>query len=232
MKPGQTSVLAIDDDSHMARLMQRILDLEGYRVLIAMNGQNGLNLFNQEHPDVVVLDIMMPGMDGYEVCRRIREFSQTPIVMVTAKGDEEAKVRGLDAGADDYVTKPFSSRELVARVRAVLRRASLRSGRRQPPFQKGHLLVDWERHRVSVSGQEINLTATEYRLLSCLAQHAGRVLTPDQILEEVWGPEYCGETNLLQVNIARLRQRLGDNARKPKYILTRTGIGYTMPNER
>ena len=228
MPSMKTSLLVVDDDVRILRMMQRILELEGYRVLTASSGEAALDIFDEKTPDLVLLDIMMPNMDGYTVCRRIREFSQIPIIMVTGKDNDEEKVQGLDAGADDYVTKPFSAKELGARVRAVLRRTKLWDERPEPAFHSDDLVVDFARHRVTLSGQEVNLTATEYRLLSYLARNADRVVTPDQILGQVWGEEYVGEFHLLQVNIARLRQKLNDDTKNPRYILTRPGIGYTM----
>jgi len=220
--------MVIDDDARMLRMMQRVLELEEYQVVTASNGEAALDLIVLTAPDLVLLDIMMPGIDGYTVCRRIREFSQIPIIMVTAKDSDEEIVEGLDAGADDYMVKPFSSSQLEARVRAVMRRSKLWDERYEPGFRSGDLEIDFARHRVTLGGQEISLTATEHRLLSYLARNANRVLTPDQILEKVWGDEYCGEAHLLQVHIARLRQKLKDDARKPKHILTRPGIGYIM----
>lgn len=229
MPSRKTSVLVVDDDIRVLRMLQRMLELEGYRVLTASDGEVALNLLlDEETPDLVLLDIMMPDMDGYTVCRHIREFSQVPIIMVTAKGNDEEKIQGLNAGADDYVTKPFSASELAARVRAVLRRAKLRDELTEPAFYFHDLVIDFTRHRVSLHGQDINLTATEYKLLSYLARNADRVLTPDQILETVWGEQYGGDTHLLQVNVARLRQKLGDNAKNSTYILTRAGIGYMI----
>ncbi len=231
MPSRKASVLVVDDDVRMLRMMQRILELEGYRVLMASNGQAALDVFNEEEPALVLLDIMMPDMDGYTVCRRIREFSQIPIVMVTVKGNEEEKVEGLDAGADDYVTKPFSSKELTARVRAVLRRTKLWEERPEPAFRFGDLVVDFASHRVTLGEEEITLTATEYRILSYLARNAGRVVTPDNILSSVWGEEYRGEAHLVQVNIARLRKKLKDDVKNLRYILTKPGIGYIMPKQ-
>ncbi len=228
MPSRKVSVLVVDDDIRILRMLQRMLELEGYRVLTASNGEAALDVFDEETPDVVLLDIMMPDMDGYTVCRRIREFSQVPIIMVTAKGNDEEKVQGLDAGADDYVTKPFSSNELVARVKAVLRRTKLWDERPEPVFYSRDLVIDFARHKVTLGSQEVNLTAIEYRLLSYLVHNAGRVVTPDQILERVWGEEYVGENHLVQVNVARLRQKLGDDARNSRYILTRPGIGYML----
>ncbi len=228
MPSKKMSVLVVDDDERMLRMIQRMLELEGYHVFTSNSGEAALEVFDEVAPDLVLLDILMPGMDGYIICQRIREFSQTPIIMVTARGDDEGKVRGLDAGADDYVTKPFSSRVLAARVRAVLRRTDMWTERPQRPFYCENLTIDFIRHRVTVEEREVNLTATEYTLLSYLAVNAGRVLTPDQILEKVWGEDYIGETHLLQVNMARLRRKLGDDARRANFIATRSGIGYMM----
>jgi len=221
-------VLVVDNDVRILRMMQRILELEGCRALTVSNGEAALNIFEEESPDLVFLDIMMPGMNGYTVCQRIREFSEIPIIIVTAKGNDEEKVQGLDAGADDYVTKPFSAKELTARFRAVLRRTKLWEERPEPAFYFRDLTIDFAGHRVTLGSQEINLTATEYRLLSYRVHNAGRLVTPDQILERVWGEEYVGENHLLQVNMARLRRKLGDDAKNSRYILTRPGIGYMM----
>ena len=231
MPSKKAAVLVVDDDVRMLRMMQRILELEGYRVLTATGGDAALDVFDEETPDLVLLDIMMPGMDGYMVCQRIREFCQTPIIMVTAKGNDEEKVEALDAGADDYVTKPFSSSVLAARARAVLRRSKLWDERPEPAFCSAGLVVDFARHIVTLGGKELNLTAIEYRLLSYLARNAGRVVTPDQILEKVWGEEYIGEHHLLQVNMARLRQKIGDDAKNLRYILTKPGIGYMITKQ-
>jgi DNA-binding response OmpR family regulator len=227
----KTTVLVVDDDMRLQRLMHRIMELEGYRVLTAGDGEAALKAFGDEPPDLVLLDIMMPGMDGYTVCRRIRESFQTPIIMVTAKGQGEEIVQGLEAGADDYVAKPFSSRELVARVKAVLRRSSEWEQQPDSPFRLHGLLIDFARLKVIVDGQEVKLTATEFSLLSYLARNAGRVLIVDQVLEKVWGAEYVGDAHLLHVHIGRLRQKLNDNAQQPRYILTRPGIGYTMTKQ-
>jgi DNA-binding response OmpR family regulator len=209
----KASVLVVDDDDNILRMIQRILELEGYQVLKASSGETALKVFDDENPELILLDIMMPDMDGYTVCRNIREFSPVPIIMVTAKGNDEEKVKGLDAGADDYITKPFSSKELVARVRAVLRRATLWD---EYPELTAHpndfiiddLIIDFARHRVTVRDREVKLTATEYRLLSYLVRNAGRVVTLEQILQAVWGKEYVSEHHLLRVNITRLQQKL------------------------
>jgi DNA-binding response OmpR family regulator len=224
----KSTVLVVDDDIRMLRMMKRMLELEGFQAVIADNGDMALRSFEREAPDLVLLDIMMPDMDGYTVCRRIREFSQVPIIMVTARGDDKEKVEGLNSGADDYVTKPFSASELAARVRAVLRRASTQDRPQDVIFRYKDLLVDFASRRVMVNDTELQLTSTEYKLLSYISLNAGRVITPDQLLDKVWGEKYMGAPHLLQVNIARLRKKLGDNAKKPTYILTRPGIGYIM----
>ena len=229
--PKKTSVLVVDDDIRMLRMMKRVLELEGYQVRTASGGEMALNMFDKETPSLVLLDIMMPDIDGYTVCQRIREFSQVPIIMVTAKGNDKEKVDGLDVGADDYVTKPFSASELSARVRAVLRRTELRDELPEAALHLNDLVIDFAQHRVLIGNQEVLLTATEYRLLSYLASNAGRVVTPDQLLNKVWGEEYIGDSHLLQVSIARLRQKLRDDAKKPKYISTRPGIGYIILKE-
>ncbi|HUT68212.1 MAG TPA: response regulator transcription factor [Dehalococcoidales bacterium] len=228
MSPKKTLVLVADDDVRMLRMIKRMLELEGFQVLVANNGDSALKTFDKETPDLVLLDIMMPDMDGYAVCQRIREFSQVPIIMVTARGDDKEKVEGLDIGADDYVTKPFSASELAARVRAVLRRVGSQDRPQEAVFHYKNLTIDFTSRRVTVSNQELKLTSTEYKLLSYISLNAGRVVTPDQLLNKVWGEEYIGAPHLLQVNIARLRKKLGDDAKKPTYIMTRPGIGYIM----
>jgi DNA-binding response OmpR family regulator len=206
-------VLVVDDDARILRMIKRILELEGYQVIKASDGEAALKVFDDEDPELVLLDIMMPGMDGYTVCQRIREFSPVPIIMVTAKSNDEEKVKGLDAGADDYITKPFSSEELVARVRAVLRRTTLwddypELATHPDDFVIDDLVIDFDRHRVTVRDREVKLNATEYRLLSFLARNIGRPVTLDQVLQAVWGKEYAGEHHLLKVNITRLQKKL------------------------
>jgi DNA-binding response OmpR family regulator len=229
MAKKKALILVVDDDIRMVRMMKRMLELEGFQVITASGGEQALKIFEKEAPSLVLLDIMMPDMDGYTVCRRIREFSEIPIIMVTARGDDKEKVEGLDTGADDYVTKPFSASELSARVRAVLRRAGERESRQETVFQYRDLEVDFTSRRVLVKAKELKLTATEYKMLSYICQNAGRVVTPDQLLDKVWGEEYIGSAHMLQVNIARLRKKLGDDAKQPEYIMTRSGIGYIMP---
>lgn len=229
MTSKKGTILVVEDDPRMLRMIQRNLEVVGYSVLTAMDGRAALDAVEANALDLVVLDIMLPGLDGVEVTRRVREFSTVPIIMVTAKDSEEDKVRGLDAGADDYLTKPFSAPELLARVRAVLRRSQFQAERRaQPTFQNGGLVIDYGQHEVTRDGKVINLTPTEYRILAYLAQHVGRVLTQEDILAKVWGPAYKDESHLLRVNIARLRQKVEPDHREPTYILTKPGVGYFM----
>jgi DNA-binding response OmpR family regulator len=225
----KTSVLVADDDPRLLKLVQRNLELNGYRVLTAMDGNNALRMAEAEELDLLLLDIMMPGMDGRDVCRRVRDFSTVPIIILTARDAEEDKVSGLDAGADDYLTKPFGSMELLARVRAALRRAQLVNGEHgQPVFQTGELEVDFAQQVARVSSQQVNLTPTEFRILSFLARNAGRVVTQADLLTKVWGPEYKDEAHLLRVNIARLRGKIEPDPGSPRFIITRPGIGYTL----
>lgn len=232
MPAKKTTVLAADDDPQLLRLMTRNLQLEGYEVLAASDGQQALELIESNSPDLVLLDVMMPKMDGFTVCYRVREFSAVPIIIVTARGQDQDKVRGLDLGADDYLTKPFSVDELLARVRAVLRRAQFTTREHTQGLRAstatGNLLVDYSQHIVMMNGQEVALTPTEYRIIAYLAQNVGRVVTQDLLLEHVWGPEYLGESHMLQVNINRLRRKLEIDPTQPHYILTKVGVGYSL----
>ena len=231
MSAKKTRILVVDDDVRMLRVMRRVVELEGYDVQKSADGQSALNFLDENTPDLILLDIMMPGMDGLTVCKRIREFSPVPIIMVTAMDDDEEKVLGLDAGADDYIAKPFSSKELAARVRATLRRAKRWEERKRETFSRDGLEIVYTSHKATLNSQELDLTATEYRLLSYLAINAGRVLTPDQILEKVWGDDYVGEHEMLRVNITRLRQKLGEDSKNPMFILTKHDMGYTIEKE-
>ena len=230
--PGKkTAILVADDDPQLLRLVARNLELEGYDVTTATNGQQALDIISTALPDLAVLDVMMPRIDGFTVCQRAREFSSLPIMILTARGADQDKIHGFDVGADDYLTKPFSVAELLARVRAILRRSQAdpvnpRAARAQVAI--GDLTVDFRQHLVALSEREIPLSPLEYRLLAYLAQNAGRVITQDMLLEHVWGEEYAGETHLLQVNINRLRRKIEDDPTHPRYLLTKTGIGYLL----
>jgi len=233
MMPAKNTTLVVaDDDPGLLRLMTRNLQLEGFDVLAASEGQQALELIENTAPDLVLLDVMMPRMDGFTVCSRVREFSAVPIIIVTARGQDQDKVRGLDLGADDYLTKPFSVEELLARVRAVLRRSELSTMEHTQGLQAttatGTLTVDYSQHLVMLNGREIALTPTEYRILAYLSQNVGRVVTQDLLLEQVWGQEYLGESHMLQVNINRLRHKVEVDATQPRYILTKVGVGYSL----
>jgi two-component system KDP operon response regulator KdpE len=227
MNTGKLRILVTDDEPKYVRALQVNLEASGYEVLTAQDGLTAVELAASERLDLIMLDIKMPGLDGYEACRRIREFSAVPIIMLTALAENADKIKGLDAGADDYVTKPFSADELLARVRAVLRRVEL-SGQKETnhTFQAGDLVVDFSQRRVFITDQEVDLTPTEYRLLCELVKQPGRVLVPEYLLEKVWGIGYEGETRLLWQAIHRLRQKIEHDPRNPEYIQTKSGIGY------
>ncbi len=232
MPAKKTTILTADDDPQLLRLVARNLQLEGYDVITASDGKQALEQIETHAPDLVLLDVMMPKMDGFTVCHRVREFSAVPIIIITARGQDQDKVRGLDLGADDYLTKPFSVDELLARVRAVLRRAQFIVNEQSHALRTtsaiGELTIDFAQHLVSMKDKEIVLTPTEYRILSYLAQNAGRVVTQDLLLEHVWGSEYVGEGHMLQVNINRLRRKIEPDAAHPRYIMTKVGIGYLL----
>lgn len=226
---NKVRILVVDDEPRYVQAIQINLEASGYEVLAARDGQTAIEVAASEEPDLILLDIRMLGLDGYEVCRRIREFSAVPIIMLTALAEDADKVKGLDTGADDYMTKPFSADELLARVRAVLRRVEL--SERQDPnptFQASDLLIDFARQRVFARGQEVNLTPTEYRLLCELVKQAERVLVPEYLLEKVWGMGYEGENRLLWQAVHRLRRKIERDPRNPQYIQTRPGIGYVF----
>lgn len=229
MTKDKIHILVIDDEPRYVRAIQVNLEASGYKVLTARDGQTAIELAATEIPDLILLDIRMPGLNGYETCQRIREFSAAPIIMLTALAEDADKVKGLDMGADDYVTKPFSAEELLARVRAILRRVELsKQSDPQPTFQAGDLVVDFARQRVFVCDQEVNLTPTEYHLLCELVRQAGRVLVPQYLLEQVWGMGYEEENRLLWQAIHRLRRKIECSPQDPKYIQTRPGIGYVF----
>ncbi len=222
-------MLVVDDERRYRELLEMNLSRRGYRVLQAVDGLGALNAVEREELDLVVLDLKLPDMDGYEVCRRIREQSTVPIIMLTARAEEEQKIRGLKLGADDYITKPFSADELLARVEAVLRRTEAARGTSvRPPFDAGELHIDFDQHRVTLRGQEVELSPGEFRLLAQLAANVGRVMVQDELLRQVWGPGYSGATALLQTAIRRLRRKIEDDPGSPQYIVTKRGVGYVF----
>jgi DNA-binding response OmpR family regulator len=223
-------ILIVDDEPRYVRLMEANLMADSYEVLKAYNGQQALEVVENEKPDLVLLDVMMPVLDGFTTCERIRKFSTVPIIVVTVKGEEKDRVRGLDLGADDYIVKPFSATELLARVRAVLRRAAKPAPTALPSvFHHGDLDIDLAKAEVFLNGKMVYLSATEYRILLQLVQNIGSVIPSEQMLRDVWGVEYQKDKEILWVSISRLRQKLERDQNDPQHIVTRSGIGYIMP---
>lgn len=223
-------ILVVDDEASIVTMLAYNLKKEGYDVVTAEDGEVALEKFESENPDLLLLDIMMPKMDGYEVCRKIREKSNVPIIMLTARADEVDKVVGLEMGADDYVTKPFGNRELIARVKANLRRSDIapvtnneKDGNNQV---YGDLNIDFDRYEVTKRGEVINLTLREFELLTFLATQTPSIFTRENLLEKVWGYEYFGDVRAVDVTIRRLREKIEDDPSKPKYIVTKRGVGY------
>jgi len=223
-------ILVVDDEPRLVRLVREVLQAVGYRVVAAGDAKTALEMVAIERPDLILLDILLPhDMDGYEVCRRVREFSDVPVIMLTAKARESDKLKGFEVGADDYLIKPFSSKELIARVRAVLRRSEHPEEiRGRADFGCGELSVSFAQHRVFVGGQEMALTATEYALLRELALNANRVLLHEQLLTAVWGPEYVNDIDYLRAYVRYLRRKIEPDPSKPRYILTTPGVGYML----
>ncbi|MBR1736016.1 MAG: response regulator transcription factor [Firmicutes bacterium] len=223
-------ILVVDDEQSIVNIIAYNLKKEGYEVICAEDGEQGYEAAQSEDPDLILLDIMMPKMDGYEVCRKIREKSDVPIIMLTARADEVDKVMGLETGADDYVTKPFGVRELMARVKANLRRSE--PAKETPKNQSenvlsfGELDIDVDRYTVYKKGETINLTLREFELLKYLAVHQSQIFTREVLLEQVWGYAFYGDVRAVDVTIRRLREKIEDDAGKPKYIMTKRGIGY------
>jgi two-component system KDP operon response regulator KdpE len=228
MNPDGHKILVVDDEPSLLRLVRANLERLGHDVVTATSGPEAIERVQTTEPELIILDVMMPGMDGFAVCRRVREFSSVPIIMLTAKGELADKVKGFDLGADDYLTKPFGPEELLARVRAVLRRTRPEEVRPEPLFVCGDLTMDFSQRRVTVRGQDVKLSRTEYKLLHYLATHVDRVLLHEDILRQVWGPEYRDETEYLWVYIRYLRQKIEEDPSNPKYIISEPGVGYLL----
>jgi DNA-binding response OmpR family regulator len=226
-------ILIVDDDPSIRKFVKANLEARDYQALMAGDGEEALKIIEEELPDLVLLDIMMPKMDGFAVCQRVREWSDIPIIMISAKDSENDKVKSFDCGADDYLTKPFALRELLSRIKAVLRRSQApERSSRNSSYQNGSLVVDFSKQLATLDGKSLKLSALEYKILAYLTLNAGRIITPNQLLEKIWGEEYAGDYRLLQVNVCRLRRKIKDTAKNSQYIQTKPGIGYiaSTPN--
>jgi DNA-binding response OmpR family regulator len=229
MARGQARILLVDDEQAVQTLLTYPLRKEGYEVVEAKDGQEALDRFGEERFDLVVLDIMLPKLDGIEVCRRLRTRSQVPIIMLTAKGDEVDKIAGLEMGADDYITKPFSVREFRSRVKAALRRGNMAAGGTVPgnePIRAGELEIDFERRSVELSSEPVQLTYVEFEILAALAAAPGRVFTREMLLEHIWGDSTYRDPRTVDVHIRHLREKLESDAKQPEYLFTVRGVGY------
>ncbi len=225
----QKTILIVEDERSISDIIKFNLNKEGFQVETAYDGREGLEKALGLHPDLILLDVMLPYVDGFEVCRKVRESSAVPILMLTAKEEEVDKVLGLELGADDYITKPFGMRELIARIRANLRRSAQAEESKSAPADLqtfGNLTIDMNRYEVCKDGKVLELTLREFELLRYLAERADRVFSREQLLEEVWGYEYYGDIRTVDVTVRRLREKLEDNSSDPQYIMTKRGVGY------
>jgi len=224
-------IVVVEDEPDIRRFLRASLLSKGYRLVEAATGQEGLQAAETRQPDLIILDLGLPDMDGLEVIRRLREWTVVPIIVLSAKGQETTKVAALDAGADDYIAKPFGVSELLARMRVSLRHARSSQGEPTPVFTTGELLIDLAQRRVRVKGKDVHLTPIEYRLLTTLAKHAGKVLTRNQLLTEVWGRPYADQAHYLHVHMAQLRRKVENDPTRPRYLLTEPGVGYRLVGE-
>ena len=222
-----SKILIVEDEEALSDPLAFLLGREGFQTIVVDNGLDALPVFDREGADLVLLDVMLPGMSGMEVCRKLREVSSVPIIMLTAKDSELDKVLGLELGADDYVTKPYSAREVIARIRAVLRRRSAETdSATESVLQGGPVRMDIDRHVVTVNGEEISMPLKEFELLEILLRNVGRVMTRGQLIERVWGADYVGDTKTLDVHIKRLRSKIEPDSSAPQYVVTVRGLGY------
>ncbi len=223
-----TTILVVDDEKELLDLVAAQLRKHGYTVVTAGNGADALKVAFQTQPDLAVLDIMMPGINGLAMCRRLREMSEMPIIMLTALSEESTVVQALDEGADDYVTKPFGFEEFLARVKASLRRAQMTGVSRNPVITAGHVAIDIPRRQVLVDGESVDLTPTEFNLLACLAKRQGEIITHQAILHEVWGPEYVDQLEYLRIYVGHLRRKIEADPAEPRILLNQRGVGYYL----
>lgn len=227
----ERTILVIEDEQNINDILTFSLNKEGYKTLSALDGIKGLEMALTENPDLILLDVMLPGLDGWEVCKKVRESSQVPIIMLTAREDEVDKVLGLELGADDYITKPYSMRELAARVKANIRRSSVQVAQEVEPENRstiisGDLSINVERYEVSKNGKIIDITLREFELLKFLATQPDKIYSREKLLENVWGYEYYGDVRTVDVTVRRLREKIEDDPSMPKYIITKRGVGY------
>ncbi|HEX9778533.1 MAG TPA: response regulator [Geopsychrobacteraceae bacterium] len=232
MTDDKTLILLIEDEPQMRRFLRVSLQSQGYRLIEAETGSDGLVQVASRQPAIILLDLGLPDIDGLEVTEKLREWTTTPIIVISAREQERDKVRALDAGADDYLTKPFGADELLARIRVSLRhRARQEAGQDTPVFQAGKLQVDFNKRQVLLDGEEIHLTPLEYRLLTTLIRHADKVVTHTHLLREVWGPRQANQVQYLRVYMAQLRQKLEDDPARPRFFINEPGIGYRFKSE-
>lgn len=233
---SEYKIMIVDDEPDILNLLEKALSIEGFRNIIKIDsGKNAVNICKELKPDIVILDVMLPDIDGYEVCKQIRQFSHCPILFLSSKNDEVDKILGLAVGGDDYVTKPFSPKEVAFRVKAQLRRAEYRPNPKQPhTLTIGKLMIDPDGCRVSKNGEDIELTAKEFEILYYLAQNTGHVISRERLYETIWGEDSYGCDNTIMVHIRHLREKLEDNPAKPQYIITMKGLGYKLviPHEK
>jgi two-component system KDP operon response regulator KdpE len=221
-------ILVVDDEPQIRRVMRTTLVAQGYEVSDARTGDDALELIRSEKYDLILLDVNMPGISGVEACREIRQGSELPIIMVSVRGEERDKVKALDAGADGYITKPFNMSELLARIRAVLRRTSFPAGITDKLLKLGEIEIDFEARRINANGQQVRLTIKEFDLLFYLAAHANKTITHRELLQEVWGPDYGGEQEYLRVFVNRLRKKIEASPSSPKFLVTEPWVGYRL----
>lgn len=224
-------ILLVEDEKTLAKALKFNLEKEGFRVEVAFDGEEALNAMSGEEPDLVILDLMLPKIDGYEVCRSIRRSSDVPIIMLTARDEDIDKILGLELGADDYMTKPFNTRELLARIRAILRRTVQQAAAAKNFIKVGDLQIDVIKRKVTVKGREVALTSREFNLLSLLASNPGKVYSREELLEEIWGDDYSGDVRTVDVHIRHLREKIEEFPAEPNIILTVWGAGYKFREE-
>ena len=229
---NKIKVLLIEDDRSISNFITATMDREGYKIMHALNGREGLSLSTSFCPNVILLDLGLPDMDGLDILRQIRSWSALPVVVVSARSHEQDKVSALDLGADDYLTKPFGTDELLARVRTAIRHTRTASGNdeiaRQGTYTVGELTIDYNKHQVLIRGENAKLTLSEFRIVALLGKYAGKVLTYDFIIKELWGPKAKNDNQILRVNMANIRRKIEENPGQPKYIFTEVGVGYRM----